>query len=86
LVNEVVTPADLGTATRRWCDEILEGSPVAVQASKAVIQRGLAEPDVEHAMRCQPDYPEFRTWRSSQDSIEGPRAFAEKRPPRWTGR
>jgi len=31
------------------------------------------------------DYSEYRRARLSNDFIEGPRAFAGKRKPRWTG-
>jgi crotonobetainyl-CoA hydratase len=30
-------------------------------------------------------YPALEHLRSSQDFIEGPKAFAEKRPPAWVG-
>jgi crotonobetainyl-CoA hydratase len=86
LVNEVVPQATLRARVERWCDDILRCSPVAVRASKAIVQRGLAEGDLDRAMRFQSGYPEFEAWRASDDYREGPRAFAEKRPPRWTGR
>lgn len=85
-VNEVVPAADLRAATARWVAQILRGSSVSIQTSKAVVNRGLMEASVEDAMRNQPAYPEFVAWRASDDVREGPRAFAEKRPPRWTGR
>ena len=84
-VNEVVPASELGAATARWTEQILRASPVAIRTSKAVVQRGLAEPSVEQAMAHQPAYPEFVAWRESHDSREGPRAFAEKRKPVWTG-
>jgi crotonobetainyl-CoA hydratase len=85
VVNEVVPPEELAAATRGWVDDILRASPVSVRASKAVINRGLIEPSVEAAMRCQADWPEFIAWRQSEDAKEGPRAFAEKRAPKWLG-
>ena len=37
-------------------------------------------------MTNQEDYPAFYKWRRSADAKEGPKAFAEKRAPNWTGR
>jgi enoyl-CoA hydratase/carnithine racemase len=37
-------------------------------------------------MQNQPRYPAFARWAAAEDTREGPRAFAEKRAPVWTGR
>jgi len=86
LVNEVVPAEALQAATQRWCDEILLGAPMAIRASKEAIMRGLDEPSLADAMMHQDDYPAFHAWRRAADTREGPKAFAEKRPPIWRGR
>ncbi len=86
LVNEVVPPGELKAATARWCAEILKGAPTALRATKEAALRGLEEPNLATALRNQSGYPAWVAHRASADSKEGPRAFAEKRPPSWTGR
>lgn len=83
-VNEVVPPAELLDAARRWADQILECAPLSVRASKECALQGLEKGGLEEAMRGR--YEALRAMLTSQDFIEGPRAFAEKRKPVWQGR
>ena len=83
IANEVVARDQLMKTARRWADEILECAPLSVRASKQSILDGLNFASVEEAMAAH--YDEVHGMIRSQDFIEGPRAFAEKRKPNWTG-
>jgi len=83
LVNEVVPAGDLLAAAERWAREMSECSPLAVQASKQAALQGLGRPVVEAMVA---HYPLVQKLFTSEDVVEGPRAFAEKRKPVWRGR
>lgn len=83
-VNEVVPRGESLAAARRWAEQILECSPLSVRATKEAALRGLEMPSLEEAMNTH--FEEMRRLLKSEDYVEGPRAFAEKRPPRWKGR
>lgn len=83
-VTEVVPEGQALSAARRWADMIVECSPKAVRASKQASYRGMDEPTLQQAMRT--IYPAQQENMDSQDYIEGPRAFAEKRKPNWRNR
>jgi enoyl-CoA hydratase/carnithine racemase len=85
-VNEVTSAEALMPAARRWAEMIAQCSPLSIQASKAAVMRGLDEPSLAAAIAGQSRYPEVGALFRSQDFVEGPRAFAEKRAPEWTGR
>jgi crotonobetainyl-CoA hydratase len=85
-VNEVVPAAELMAAARRWAGQIAELSPMSVRASKEAVFKGLDEPTLEAAIKGQNRYPAVSALFTSEDFVEGPLAFSQKRAPNWKGR
>ena len=74
--------AELMPTADRWANEILEVAPLSARASKQMAMTGLDWP-LEIALSR--SYSEHQRVVNSSDRVEGPRAFAEKRKPQWTG-
>lgn len=83
LINRVVGADELMDTVYDYAERIAANAPLAVFATKQSAVEGLAldldaayENETRHSDRV------FAT----EDAKEGPRAFAEKRPPRWQAR
>lgn len=82
-VNEVVAPDELMDCAMRWAAMIEACSPSSVRTSKEVAMKGLDIASFEEAFSQR--YDAIGRMLKSPDFIEGPRAFAEKRKPNWSG-
>ena len=83
LVNQVVATEKLDEAVEEWVADVLRCAPLAVRATKEATMRGLDHPLPQAYYTA---YPANRRRQHSADALEGPRAFAEKRVPKWKGR
>jgi enoyl-CoA hydratase/carnithine racemase len=83
-VNEVVPHDELMARAREWAVMILACSPLSIRASKDVVYRSLDTASLRESMEA--GYESVARLVRSEDYVEGPRAFAEKRPPNWKGR
>ena len=82
-VNKVVPGEQLMTEAMNLAQQIAENAPLAVQAFKELAYRGQNMSAEEIAALTYETYDKLLT---TEDSKEGPLAFAEKRRPRWQGR
>lgn len=80
-VTAVVPEGQALAEARKWAAQVLECSPMSIRATKQAAMQGLDVPGLEAAIRL--EYAAVSRLRASQDWIEGPKAFAEKRKPNW---
>ena len=83
-VNEVVPHDELMDAAMRWANQILECAPLSIRASKDVVYKSLDSASLQDSMEAQ--YESVKSMVGSEDFVEGPKAFSEKRPPNWQGK
>ena len=82
LVSRLTEPGGALGEALALAERIARNAPLAVAASKQLIRatQGATEEELWKMQR-----PHMATVWKSDDAKEGPRAFAEKRPPEWTG-
>jgi enoyl-CoA hydratase len=83
LLNEVCAPRQLMDRALDYAQRITANGPFAVRKTKESVLRGLAV-DMKEAYRIESAISSEVF--SSEDAVEGPRAFAEKRTPEWKNR
>ena len=83
LVERVVPDAEVLSSTLELARGIAAKAPVALRYAKEAIVKGLELP-LADGLRLENDLSTLL--RTTDDRVEGARAFLEKRKPRWTGR
>ena len=82
LVARLVEPGSAVTTALELAERVARNAPLAVAASKQLVAKAPGATD-EEFWELQKQY--YTSVFGSNDAREGPRAFAEKRRPEWTG-
>ncbi len=87
LVNAVTARDKLMDKAREYAQAILQAAPLAIAAVKE-ITRATEALDIPacYALMRSGKLKAYESMLASEDAREGPRAFAEKRPPVWRGK
>ena len=83
LISRIVPAGDLRTEATRIAEVISTRGPLAIRAAKELITRG-SDMSLADGLRME-DYFALQL-ATSEDATEGPKAFAEKRPPNFQSR
>ena len=83
LVERVVPVAQLMAAAQGLARDIAAKAPIALRYAKEAVVSGLGLP-LQDGIRLENDLATLL--RTTEDRVEGARAFVEKRKPKWTGR
>jgi enoyl-CoA hydratase/carnithine racemase len=83
LVNRVVPLPEVMPTAMKMAEAILQNGPLAVRAAKEAIIRGFSM-SLEEGLRLECVLQSYLL--ATEDAIEGPRAFAEKRKPQYKAR
>ena len=87
LVNRVVAPEALLDSAVDLAETIARSAPLAIAAARDILRAtdGMEVAKGYQVMRSGA-IPSYQAMLQSDDALEGPRAFAEGRPPAWQGR
>ncbi len=83
LINRVVPAPEVMPTALKMAETILQNGPLAVRAAKEAIVRGLSLP-LEEGLRLESVLQSYLL--RTEDAVEGPKAFAEKRKPTFKAR
>lgn len=83
LVNRVVPGTELAEAAQAMASTIAANAPLTVRAGKAMVY---ASAELARTRAWEEAERLYRPAYLSEDALEGPRAFREKRKPQWRGR
>jgi acetyl-CoA C-acetyltransferase len=84
LVNRITPAGQALEGARALAAEVLESSPTSVRISLQVMRDTESWPDELAATRWR--HPGLDDLMTSEDAMEGPAAFAQKRKPQWKNR